>query len=130
MRFLHFILNEMPTLPAIDIDCAYKHHVGGPLNGKENLYSYDAVAEVMDNEEHKKRMLLGYYQKKYPVPIVCKSDLKVFMWDGKTRTYAPRTKEDIYFCEEFIKALNSEKSKERNDFDFSKAEILKPEEEK
>jgi len=123
-------LKEMPGLPAVDIPCAYKFHKGGLINANEGKYQYDSLAELMPKEMTVK-MNQTYYYGKGPSPIICLSDKKIFMWDGKKGTYAPRTEEDITFCEEFLKALRSEKSKERNaGIDFSDATILTPEEEK
>ena len=127
-------LKENPYLPMIDIACPYVHHQGGPINGSKDEYGYDAIAEVIKDNAFNQRMnaVYNFGNNKFgDAPVICRSDMKVFMWDGKKNTYAPTDPEDIKMCETFIEALNSEKSKDRNKgVDFSQATILTPEETK
>jgi len=133
MRFKAYI-EETPALPMVDIECPYIHHKGGIINGNSNKFNYDTVIEVQKDSSLNQTMnsVYLYGNNRFgDAPVVCRQDMKVFMWDGKDSTYAPVKPEDIEMCNKFIEALNSPKSKERNGgIDFSQATILKPEESK
>ena len=110
MDFIQF-LKEEPyyNMPDLQVECPHKDHQGGKLIGSKDEWMYDYYGEHFDKyttteDANEKRLLIRNITKeghrKGVIPIYCRSDKVVFMWDSATgNTYAPVTTEDIKFCQ-------------------------------
>jgi hypothetical protein len=103
-------LTEIPWFDqGIEISCPFKGHSGGDIKGGDIKWFFDVATEYVKNGRYKKRLLdfHGFFGKPTgKVPILCRSDDKVFMYNAKTgKSYAPTTDEDIDFCKVWIDAM-------------------------
>ena len=141
MRDITFktFLTEMPHFLHQRVRCPCDNHEGERIlvGGSEDHF-FDVSAECIEPlsyRNQKKKLLIDVYfsGKEGIVPMVCRADFKVFMWNSGTgETYAPRKPEDIEFCEKIIQAINSPCAIKKNNndhWDHSKLTILEPHEE-
>lgn len=131
MGFKQFILNEIPWFDQdIEIPCPYKGHKGGAIKGGDIKWMFDIGTEYVKNGRYKKRLMdfHGFHGKAVgKVPIICRSDEKVFMYDvGAGKSYAPETDEDIDFCKVWIEAMM--KTSNNQQLGIKNPTILKPKE--
>ena len=109
MGFKQF-LNEMPWFDQkIEIPCPYHKHSGGPIKGGDLKWLFDIATEHVKNGRYKDRLLQfhGIFgQMKGRVPMLCRADEKVFMFNTKDgKSFAPVEEDDVKFCKEWIDAL-------------------------
>jgi hypothetical protein len=113
-------LVEMPYFTHGQIRCPCALHTSNILiDGSKSEYSYDMVAERFKDPDYRKRMQSDIHYGR-PHPFWCRNDLSVFMYSDKTKeAYAPKTPEDVLYCEEYVKTVqenyhNPDQSQRRN----------------
>ena len=139
-KFINFLKESPLFMYDGRIECPYKDHKGGPINGGDNFFRFDSLSELFGKDSEYQKRMFHAYKPNNPtgkVPLLCRKDMKVFMWNvDEDTTYAARRVDDIDFCNKFIEVMKSDRSKDRNSellgprFDFDAISLLTPDESK
>lgn len=143
MDFIQF-LKEEPyyNMPDLVVECPHKNHQGGPIIGSNVEWMFDYYGEhfhKFTKQEDANKKILAIRNvtkngiKKGIIPVFCRVDKVVFMWNTETDyTYAPKTFEDKTFCDIVAKALlvTDGPSHTNEDLNITETSILRPEDSK
>jgi len=108
-------LTEMPHFganPEVTLKCPYKYHHGGLIDSAIDKWTFDFGAEdAKDKDQHD---FVDYMKNRIDmrttpngvIPMYCKSDEKVFMYDFDTKkAWAPTTPKELEMCRLLIKGM-------------------------